>query len=136
MHTGIQKELGVAMMFAHSQESATGTHRRHPRVPVPARARCWCETDDITLYAKVQNISESGLCIRTCAPLPAGSSAKVRFALESGQEIFADVLVVWAHESDPGRESPPSPGMGLRFLNIDDPSATAIREFARSGGRL
>ena len=114
------------MMYAHSRGLLSALDRRHPRVP--ARARCWCETEGITLYAGVLNVSEGGLCIRTYAPLSAGSRAKVRFALESGGEVAAEALVVWAREE---RTEGLVPGMGLRFLGINDSSATALRGYLK-----
>ncbi len=115
-------------MFAHpkvhSKEFLITLNRCHPRVP--ARARCWCEAGGITLYAGVLNISEGGLCIRTYAPLSAGLKARVRFALESGGEVSADALVVWSRRE---RTDGFVPGMGLRFLGIDDSSAAALRRF-------
>jgi uncharacterized protein (TIGR02266 family) len=113
-------------MFAHSREFLIAMNRRHLRVP--ARARCWCETEDITIYARVLNVSEGGLCIRTYAPLSAGSRAKVRFPLESGGEVTADAQVVWAREE---RSEAFLPGMGLQFLGIDDSSVTALRQFVQ-----
>ncbi len=100
--------------------------RRHPRVPLASR--CWCETDGITLYARLVNVSEGGVFIRTFAPLRLGSPAKVRFVIDgSGREVTAEAEVVWVREA--GSEPVPTPGMGLRFVGIGEEQRSLLREF-------
>ena len=106
--------------------------RRYPRVAV--RARCWCETDGITLYARVINVSEGGMFIRTYAPLEQGSPARLRFQVEpTGGEVAAEAVVAWVQEgSEPENVSP---GMGMRFVSIDEHSREALRAYVgRSNG--
>lgn len=102
--------------------------RRHPRVSL--RARCWCETDDITLYARVSNVSEGGMFIRTYAPLERGSPARVRFQVDpTGAEVAAEAVVVWVREaSEPENVAP---GMGVQFLSLDEPSREALRAYVQ-----
>ena len=100
--------------------------RRHPRIPV--RSRCWCETDGITLYAKLVNASEGGVFISTYAPLRKGSPAKVRFKLDDAKlEIEAEAVVVWVREAAPDPMA--TPGMGLQFTVIDPTRLDALRDF-------
>jgi uncharacterized protein (TIGR02266 family) len=108
--------------------------RKYPRVPL--RSRCWCETDGITLYAKLVNASEGGVFIGTYAPLRTGSPAKVRFILDGEtHEVAAEAVVVWVREA--ATDPRVTPGMGMRFTIIDEDSACALREFvARQGGSL
>ncbi|MGI5864184.1 MAG: TIGR02266 family protein [Myxococcales bacterium] len=106
--------------------------RRYPRAAL--RSRCWCETDDITLYARAMNVSEGGMFIRTYAPLQRGSPAKLRFQVDPGCEVAADAVVVWVREAAEPEHA--VPGMGLQFTTIDEASLAAIRDFiARSNGK-
>jgi uncharacterized protein (TIGR02266 family) len=101
--------------------------RRHPRAPL--RARCWCEADGITLYARIVNVGEGGLFIRTYAPLQRGAPARVRFQFEGAAgEVAAEAVVVWVREA-PESESQMVPGMGMQFVAIDEPSLKLIREY-------
>src|SRR6185369_3065374 len=40
---------------------------------VPSRLRCWCEGENVTVYARIGNLSEGGLFLRTSTPLERGS---------------------------------------------------------------
>ena len=64
---------------------------------VPSRLRCWCEGENVTVYARIGNLSEGGLFLRTSTPLERGSRTVVRFG-ESNIEATAQV--VWARTSD------------------------------------
>lgn len=87
---------------------------------VPSRLRCWCEGENITVYARVGNLSEGGIFLRTSTPLERGSRALLRFGA-SGPE--ASARVVWSRVE--GQGGPP--GMGLMFENLDDTLREAIR---------
>lgn len=94
-------------------------NRRHPRVA--SRLRCWCEGDNVTVYARVGNISQGGLFVRTSTPLETGARAVLRFGQDAGVE--ASAVVVWARvDGDAG-----PPGMGLRFEPGDAGRDQAIR---------
>lgn len=95
--------------------------RRHTRVA--SRQRCWCEGDDITIYAQIGNLSEGGLFLRTSAPLPPG--ARVRVRLGAG-EVELPARVAWRRDpcAEQAREEP---GMGLRFDDGGDGARAAIR---------
>src|SRR5437773_1430179 len=60
---------------------------------VPTRLRCWCEGENVTVYARIGNLSEGGLFLRTSTPLSEGSKATVRFGQDSS--IEATATVVW-----------------------------------------
>jgi uncharacterized protein (TIGR02266 family) len=87
---------------------------------VPSRLRCWCEGENITVYARIGNLSEGGLFLRTSTPLERGSTAVLRF----GEHLVeARARVVWARVE--GQGGPP--GMGLQFEVVDDEARDAIR---------
>jgi len=87
---------------------------------VPSRLRCWCEGENITVYARIGNMSEGGLFLRTSTPLEQGSQARVRI----GPTLEAVARVVWRRIE--GQGGPP--GMGLEFVNVDEALRGTIRE--------
>jgi Tfp pilus assembly protein PilZ len=95
--------------------------RRHPRVL--SHQRCWCEAEDITRYAQIENLSEGGLFLRASGPL--GRGAQVRLRLGSGSdEVCAAAAVVWRRGDGASDEEP---GMGLHFQALDRQAAIALR---------
>lgn len=75
----------------------------------------------MTVYARIHNLSEGGLFLRTSTPLSLGSKAVVRFG-EPG--IEATAMVVWSR----GAESQGGPaGMGLQFVEVDESRKDLIR---------
>jgi uncharacterized protein (TIGR02266 family) len=88
---------------------------------VNSRLRCWCEGENITVYARIGNLSEGGLFLRTSTPLIEGSRALLRFGSEIPFE--AQARVVWARLE--GQGGPP--GMGLVFEGVDPGKLETIR---------
>lgn len=91
---------------------------------VSTRLRCWCEGENITVYARIGNLSEGGIFLRTSTPLERGSKATLRI----GTNLEALARVVWSRNE--GQGGPP--GMGLEFENIDDGVREAIRALMQS----
>jgi uncharacterized protein (TIGR02266 family) len=75
----------------------------------------------VTVYARIGNLSEGGLFLRTSTPLERGSRAVVRFG--GDQSVEAHARVVWARVE--GQGGPP--GMGLEFETVDERAKEAIR---------
>jgi uncharacterized protein (TIGR02266 family) len=95
---------------------------------VPSRLRCWCEGENITVYARIGNLSEGGIFLRTSTPLGEGSRATLRFGADDA--IEAPARVVWARVE--GQGGPP--GMGLIFEGVDDARLEAIRRIVHDEG--
>jgi uncharacterized protein (TIGR02266 family) len=89
--------------------------RRYDRIDT--RLRCWCEGDGVTFYARMANLSEGGLFVRTRTPLGVGAQVTVRFEARPGTEISARARVMWTRPD----------GMGLRFDYIDEAALAVIR---------
>jgi uncharacterized protein (TIGR02266 family) len=89
--------------------------RRYDRIDT--RLRCWCEGEGVTFYARMINLSEGGLFVRTRTPLDVGAQATVRFEARPGTEISARARVMWTRPD----------GMGLRFDDIDEAALAVIR---------
>jgi uncharacterized protein (TIGR02266 family) len=99
--------------------------RKYERTSV--EFRCWCEADDVTFYARVANLSDGGLFLRTSTPLKIGATARLRIAVGSS-EVEAPVRVMWSRIS----EGQDPPGMGLQFEDMDPQSAERIRKIIAS----
>jgi len=77
-----------------------------------------CETEDTFLYAKITNISEMGIFVKTTEPLPVGTLLTLRFAAPRMTEPFVlQGTVQWVNELRPLADNP-NPGMGVRFMNL------------------
>ncbi len=104
-------------------------NRRHRRIP--SRLRCWCEGDNVTFYARVGDLSEGGLFLRTSTPLARGSKTLVRLHGEDRHELRAEATVVWARAEEPGglhATGPSGPsGMGLQFAELSPPALEHLR---------
>lgn len=97
-------------------------------VRVPSRLRCWCEGENVTVYARIGNLSEGGLFLRTSTPLPHGSRATVRFG-GTHTQVEAAATVVWSRP-DAGEAGPA--GMGLRFDGVDAQRLEQIRRLIQN----
>ena len=94
--------------------------RRYDRIDT--RLRCWCEGEGVTFFARMANLSEGGLFVRTRAPLDVGAEATVRFEARPGVVVTAAARVMWTRPD----------GMGLRFERIDDAALAVIRRIIDS----
>lgn len=101
--------------------------RKHERVE--SRIRCWCEAENVTVYARIGNLSEGGLFLRTSTPLQEGARAVLRFR-DQQTEVSAPARVVW---TSGGGERPA--GMGLQFESVDEQQLARIRELIRGEQR-
>lgn len=106
-----------------------GESRKHERVD--ARLRCWCEGSNVTFYARMGNLSEGGLFLRTSTPLAAGSETMVRFETREAAEVVARARVIWTRQEGSGYP----PGMGLRFEGIDEAALEVIRRIIENEQR-
>lgn len=95
--------------------------RQHQRVS--SRLRCWCEGQEVTFYARVHNLSEGGLFLKTLTPLEEG--ARARLKLEDGEHrVDAEAVVVWS-QVEAANDTPA--GMGLAFVELPDPAREQLR---------
>lgn len=97
-------------------------NRKHARFP--SRLRCWCESDNITLYARIANLSEGGLFLQTNTPLDTGRRTLLRLSSGEVREVMAEATVVW---SRPQRQEKGPPGMGLKFEGLDSGALALLR---------
>lgn len=75
------------------------------------------------------NISGTGMFLRTGRPLPVGEVMVLTFQLPDSPRVIKVIgKVVWSSEI--AQEGTPA-GMGIRFLDLDDPSRDAIEAFVQ-----
>ncbi len=99
-------------------EAGVSDNRKFERIS--SRLRCWCEGENITVYARIGNLSEGGIFVRTSTPLERGSKATLRFGADGTE---APARVVWCRNE--GQDGPP--GMGLVFEELQDSVREVIR---------
>jgi uncharacterized protein (TIGR02266 family) len=97
-------------------------NRKHARIA--SRLRCWCEAENITLYARVANLSEGGLFLQTNTPLAQGRRTMLKLGGGTVREVMAEATVVWRR---PQREQLGPPGMGLKFEGLDAGALTLLQ---------
>ena len=89
-----------------------------------SRLRCWCEAENITLYARIANLSEGGMFLQTSTPLDTGRRALLRLSHGEVREVMAAATVVWSRTE---RQDKGPPGMGLKFEGLDSGALEGLR---------
>lgn len=90
---------------------------------VVSRLRCWCEGENVTFYARIGNLSEGGLFLRTATPLASGTPARLRFGSRSLPEVEFAATAIWSREDGASGDR----GMGLRFDGVGPGTLQSIR---------
>lgn len=85
----------------------------------------------MTFYARVGNLSEGGLFLRTSTPLEAGAETVIRFETRDESEVSARARVMWIRSDSNGYPA----GMGLRFESIDEGGLAVIRRIIENEHR-
>jgi uncharacterized protein (TIGR02266 family) len=105
--------------------------RRNLRAPIPVR-RLKVGGSGNVFFGYAGDISASGMFISTVNPRRRGEQFSLQFSLPGqAAPISVTAEVVWIREHSAGEEFPP--GMGIRFLEIDERAAAAIRDFVAAG---
>jgi uncharacterized protein (TIGR02266 family) len=94
--------------------------RREDREVTPLR--CWCESGDVTLYARVGAVSEDAIFLRTRTPFVVGSRVKVRFPAHGLNPPEFVGSVAWVREE--GSEG--RAGMQLSLDRLDSEKLALI----------
>ena len=93
--------------------------RRSPRVLVDLEVDYACE--DTFLFAYITDMSALGIFVRTNSPEPEGTELHLRFTLPGEKEPLAvEGRVVWINPYRPGDVNNLNPGMGVKFVRIDE----------------
>jgi len=99
--------------------------RRAPRVFVDVKVDYASEEN--YLFAYITDISATGIFVRTTTPEQPGTLLNLRFA----DEIECEGEVIWVNPYRPGAPDNLHPGMGIRFVDIDDKMRARLLELIR-----
>jgi uncharacterized protein (TIGR02266 family) len=90
-----------------------------------------CRDEKNFLFASIRNMSVLGVFIETRAPMPVGTMLRLDFVIPlSGAAVSARGLVVWTNPYREGEENL-NPGMGIRFVELDDTTRDQVVELIR-----
>ena len=92
--------------------------RRAPRMLVDLEVDYASEEN--YLFAYITDISATGIFIRTTTPEAPGTQLNLRFSSENSGAIEVEGEVIWVNPYRPGAPDNLHPGMGIRFLSLDN----------------
>jgi uncharacterized protein (TIGR02266 family) len=103
--------------------------RRAPRVLVDLEVDYALE--DNYLFAYITDISATGIFVRTTTPEPPGTHLNLRFSPDDSGPIELEGEVIWVNPYRPGTPDNLHPGMGIRFVGLDDDMRDNLLELVR-----
>jgi uncharacterized protein (TIGR02266 family) len=107
--------------------------RRAPRVFLQLEVDYASEEN--YLFAYITDISATGIFVRTTSPEQPGTLLNLRFAADASSPISSAIEcegeVIWVNPYRPGAPDNLHPGMGIRFVGIDDELRNRLLELIR-----
>ena len=103
--------------------------RRSPRVLVDFEVDC--ASEDNYLFAYITDISATGIFVRTTTPEAPGTHLNLRFSSEDSGHLEVEGEVIWVNPYRPGKPDNLHPGMGIRFVGIDNELRDRLFELIR-----
>src|SRR5688572_20125426 len=104
--------------------------RQAPRVLVDLEVDY--ASEDNYLFAYITDISETGIFVRTTSPEQPGTHLNLRFRPDDeGPQIEVEGLVIWVNPFRPGVADNLHPGMGIRFVALDEDLRDRLLELVR-----
>ena len=103
--------------------------RRAPRMLVDLEVDYASEEN--YLFAYITDISATGIFIRTTTPEAPGTQLNLRFSSENSGAIEVEGEVIWVNPYRPGAHDNLHPGMGIRFLGLDNELRDRLLELIR-----
>src|SRR5262245_59053670 len=97
---------------------ADADRRRAPRVLVDLEVDY--ASEDNYLFAYITDISATGIFVRTTSPEQPGTHLNLRFTPDDSGPIEVEGEVIWINPYRPGTPDNLHPGMGIRFVELDD----------------
>ncbi len=105
--------------------------RRAPRVLVNIDVDYGDE--DNFLFASIRDISATGIFVRTYAPEAQGTRLNLRFTPTNSDRILdVEGVVIWVNPYRPSDRNNINPGMGIRFVNVNDDQRARLTDFIRT----
>jgi uncharacterized protein (TIGR02266 family) len=103
--------------------------RRSPRVLVDLEVDYASEEN--YLFAYITDISATGIFVRTTVPEAPGTHLNLRFLSEHAGPVELEGEVIWVNPYRPGTPDNLHPGMGIRFVNLDNELRDRLLELIR-----
>ena len=103
--------------------------RRAPRMLVDLEVDYASEEN--YLFAYITDISATGIFVRTTTPEAPGTQLNLRFSSENAGAIEVEGEVIWVNPYRPGTPDNLHPGMGIRFLSLDNELRDRLLELIR-----
>jgi uncharacterized protein (TIGR02266 family) len=103
--------------------------RRAPRMLVDLEVDY--ASEDNYLFAYITDISATGIFVRTTTPEQPGTHLNLRFAGERSRPLEVEGEVIWVNPYRPGAPDNLHPGMGIRFVAIDNELRDRLLELIR-----
>ena len=89
-------------------------------------------SEDNYLFAYITDISATGIFVRTTTPEARGTHLNMRFQPGDGGSIIqVEGEVIWINPYRPGAPDNLHPGMGVRFVELDDDTRDRLLELIR-----
>jgi type IV pilus assembly protein PilZ len=103
--------------------------RRYTRVPLSLLIQYRFDTLEDFLAEYSTDISIGGMFIRTEEPREEGALIYLQFYLRDGAKLIEGLgRVVRTISAEKVNDRQPAPGMGIEFVNFDEPSMELIRQ--------
>jgi len=92
---------------------------------MPVEMGCWMEGKDGAACVTIFDLSETGIYMVGCDPLPVGEGVTIKIYTPFAVEAMAiNAEVIWSRGEPEG-------GMGLKFLDIDERTTDILRVMVR-----
>jgi type IV pilus assembly protein PilZ len=89
-------------------------------------------SEDNYLFAYITDISETGIFVRTTSPEQPGTRLNLRFRPDGASEqLEIEGEVIWVNPYRPGAPDNLHPGMGIRFVDLDEDVRDQLLELVR-----
>lgn len=111
-----------------SNQDSGAERREHERYDVAIEVDY--RSEENFLFAYIENISEMGIFIRAEEPMPIGTEIALRFAHE-GKDFSLNGEVAWVNTRREG-DAESSPGMGVRFVDLNDEQRDEVVSLVRT----
>ncbi len=122
----------MAAALKNAEDTATAGHGRlHTRVDLEVEVNLRNENTFFTGFS--ENVSEGGLFVATEAPYDIGEKIELSLSVMGEESAVLVGVVRWVR---PGGTSGGLPaGMGIQFVNLDDPVLKGLQSFVDSGAK-
>lgn len=92
-------------------------------------------SEDNYLFASIgsgTDLSATGIFVRTTSPEPPGTHLNLRFQPDDERpKVEVEGEVIWVNPFRPGAPDSINPGMGIRFVGLDDELRERLLELVR-----